>query len=115
MPLFLIPMWTFLKKISFEVWVVIAIVGTAILGIYTVDRNAVRRTTKKHEAEELRETIVLQETAKEVVDEIQQDVAHAEEAVSRYPYLRSRDELRRWDKDIADLVDPDREGHERGS
>lgn len=115
MPLFLIPVWTFLKKISFEVWVVIAIVGAAIVGIYTVDRNAVKRTREKHEAEELREAVVLQETAKEVVDEIQQTVEHAEDAVARYPYLRSRDELRQWDEDVADIVDPDRERHERGS
>lgn len=113
MPLFLIPVWTFLKKVSFEVWVVIAIVGTAIFGIYTVDRNAVKRTTAKRDKQDLEATIVLQDKSTEIVNEIETRVEHADDAVARLPQFSSADELRRKDPDLADIIlaDPDR--HER--
>lgn len=110
---FLISAWAFTKKIPGEVWVVVLLVLAALgVGIY-IDRKAVKRTNDKRDAEQLRDGIVLQETAKEIVNEVQDRIANTEEALARYPYLRSRDELRQWDKDVADLVDPDSAGHER--
>lgn len=113
MPLFLIPVWTFLKKISFEVWVVIAIVGAAVLGIYTVDRNAVKRTREKNDKQNLEATIVLQETSTEIVNEIEARVEHADEAVARLPQFRSADELRQQDPELAAIILADPEGHGR--
>lgn len=113
MPAFLLPVWAFLKKISFEAWVIIAIVGAAILGIYTVDRNAVKRTRDKQKTENLETTIVLQETSKEIVREVETRVEHADEAVARLPQFRSADELRALDPDLAAIILADPDGHDR--
>lgn len=111
MPLFMVGFWGWLKKVPGEVWVILAIVGAALIGAYMVDRNAVKRTEKKHEADELRETVVLQKTAEEVITNVETRIEHAEDAVARYPYLRSRAELRDHDPELADLIDPSSAGH----
>ena len=104
---FLISAWAFTKKIPGEVWVVVLLVLAALgVGIY-IDRKAVKRTNDKRDAEQLRDGIVLQETAKEVVTNVETRIERAEEIVARYPYLRSRDELRQHDPELADLIDPD--------
>jgi hypothetical protein len=110
---FLLPVWGFMKKISFEVWVIIAIVGAAIVGIYTVDRNAVKRTRAKEEVKDLQDTIVLNEASEEIVNEIETRVEHADEAVSRLPQFKSADELRNTDPELAALILADPERHER--
>ncbi len=110
---FLTTIWGALKKVSFEVWAIIAVVGAALLGIYTVDRNAVKRTQAKNKNEGLEATIVLQAESKEIVNEIDTRVEQAEDAVARMPYFRDADSLRQSDPDLAALILGDPEGHER--
>lgn len=106
-------LWGAAKKISFEVWAVIAIVGAALLGIYTVDRNAVKRTQAKADSKSLETTIVLQDTAKEITHEIDNRVAEADAAVARMPYFRDADSLRKSDPELAALILGDPQGNER--
>lgn len=115
MPLFLIGFWEWCKKVPGWVWTVVAIVGALFIAGVVIDRNAVKRTNRKHEIEDLREGIELQKTAKEVVTNVETRIERAEDAVARYPYLRSRRELRDTDPELADLIDPNSGGDERGS
>lgn len=110
---FLMGAWGFAKKISVEVYAIIAIILAAVIGIYIVDRNAVKRTKHKDEVKDLQDTIVLQEAATEIVNEIETRVEHADEAVSRLPQFKSADELRNADPELAALILADSEGHER--
>lgn len=110
---FLVGVGAFFKKISFEVWVIIAIVGAAVLGIYTVDRNAVKRTNAKNDKKDLERTIELQEESKDIVDEIETRIEHTEIAVARQPQFRSTDSLRKTDPELAALILDDPAGHER--
>lgn len=96
--------WGALKKVSFEVWAIVAIVGASLLGIYTVDRNAVKRTQAKNKNESLEATIVMQETSKEIVNEIEARVEMSEDAVARMPYFSDADSLRKADPDLAALI-----------
>lgn len=105
--------WGFLKKISLEVYIVIAMVLAAVAGVYIVDRNAVKRTKHKEEVDDLKDTIVLNEASEEIVNEIETRVEHADQAVARLPQFRSADELRNTDPELAALILADPEGHER--
>lgn len=109
--MFLMGVWSFFKKISFEVWVVIAIVGAAFgIGLY-IDREAVKRTQRKQETDALRETVVLQGTAREVTNEIERRVEGVDEALARLPQFASADELRKREPELAEIIlrDPARD------
>ena len=112
MPL-LMGVWGFLKKISVEAYVILAMLATAAIGIYIVDKNAVKRTKAKEEVKDLQDTIVLQEASTEIVNEIETRVEHAEDAVARLPVFKSADELRNTDPELAALILADPEGHQR--
>jgi hypothetical protein len=109
----LMGVWGFLKKISVEAYIVLAMVLAAVVGVYIVDRNAVKRTKHKEEVKDLQDTIVLNEASEEIVNEIETRVEHAEEAVARLPVFKSGDELRRVDPELAALILADPEGHQR--
>ena len=110
MPL-LMGAWGFAKKISVEVYVILAMVLAAVIGIYIVDRNAVKRTRHKNEVEDLRDAIVLRDASVEIVNEVETRVEHADAAVSRLPHLRSADELRAHDPELAAIILADPQGH----
>lgn len=104
MPLFLVGFWNWLKKVPGEIWIALAILGTIAIGIYTVDRNAVKRTKTKDTIEDLEDTIVLQETSKEIINAIEVRIEHAEESVARLPHFRDADSLRAHDPELAALI-----------
>lgn len=110
---FLMGVWGVAKKISVEVYIVLAMVLAAVAGVYITDRNAVKRTREKQKSENLETVIELQEESKEIINEIETRVEHADEAVARLPQLRSRDELRKHDPDLAALILDDPDGHQR--
>ncbi len=107
--------WAWLKKVPGEVWFIVVAVSAAIVGIYIVDKNAVKRTKQKNKIEELEEVVVLQQESKVIVDEIEDRMAAAEIAVARMPRLRSRERLYVDDPALAALIfGPDEEHGERG-
>ena len=107
------PFWTWLKKVPGEIWFVVVALAAGAIGIYIVDKNAVKRTKQKQENKELRDTIELQATAKEVTDEIEQRVEEADVAIGRLPQFKSASELRRLDPSLASIILGDPERHER--
>lgn len=105
--------WGWLKKVPGEVWAALIIVVAALgVGIY-IDRSAVRRTKDKQQIDDLEETIILQDTAKEVVNEIETKIEGVDDAIARLPYFASADELRRLDPSLAEIILGDPEGHKR--
>lgn len=103
--------WAWLKKVPGEVWFIVVAVSAAIVGIYIVDKNAVKRTKLKNENETLKETVVLQTEAKVIVDAVEQRVEDARDAVARLPQFSSADELRRKDPALAAIILGDPERH----
>ena len=105
--------WAWLKKVPGEVWFIVVAVSAAIVGIYIVDKNAVKRTKQKNKIEELEEVVVLQQESKVIVDAVEQRVEDAREAVARMPQFSSVDELWARDPALAKIILGDPSGHER--
>jgi hypothetical protein len=110
MPLWLLGFWNGVKKVPATVWFIIAAVAAAAFAIYITDRNAVMRTKRKEEIKDLKDEMVLRDKAEEIVDEIETRVEGADIAVSRFPYLRSRRELRDINPELAAVILTDSDG-----
>lgn len=99
--------WAFLKKIPYQVWLVLGGIALGWAFVEAQKAEAVRRNNEKNERERLEEQGRMDEARRQQSTENQANAQRADETADSVPWVRARDELwERSPRDAAILLDP---------